>query len=59
MCIGCPDFIDQCGEDDCYHSNGGSHDSYRLFYADDKYCIHLQKKYGKSIAKMEDRYGNQ
>jgi len=49
MCIGCPDFIDICFECDERPGKGMS------FYADDKYCVHMQKKHGHEIATFKDQ----
>ena len=44
MCAGCSDFVDRC------------FDCNRGFYLMDKYCEHLQIKYGHEIAAWEDNF---
>lgn len=54
MCLNCGDFVDMCWEDACYNPNGGRYGKAKKFYVDDKYCRHMQEKYGHEIASWAD-----
>lgn len=56
MCIGCPDFVDYCGEGGClgpeFLSDGSrnQHTRLRKFYLDSPVlCEHLTAKHGTSV----------
>lgn len=51
-------FVDICGVDECYDPHGGPHRKMRKFYIGDKYCRHMENKYGHETATWEDHYQN-